>query len=85
MKEYFSFKSEMSELEKKINATGVAEKLKSFNQRLEDANSRIEKNSGEHHRLKNDVARTANLIESLRNDIEASIMNIFNEEVKIGI
>src|SRR3989338_7933686 len=85
VKKYFSFKNEMKGIEDRINATKVAEKLRDFNQKLEDTNSRIEKDSVECDRLKRDVARTSSLIESLKSEIEGSIAEIFNEDVRISV
>ena len=83
VKKYFSFRSEMEELENSINATGVAEKFKNFNKQLEDANLRIEKNGQEFEKLRNDAARLNEAITSLTNEIESYLSNIFNEEIKI--
>ncbi|MBI2652886.1 hypothetical protein HYX00_05455, partial [Candidatus Woesearchaeota archaeon] len=65
LKKYFSFKAEIENLDNKIKATGVAEKLKNFNKQLEDINSSIEKNNEEFNSLKSDVAKITNSIESL--------------------
>ena len=85
LKKYSSFKSEIEELENKIKATGVAEKFRNFNKKLEGANSRIEKLNEEVNQLKNDVAKAKNSIASLTEEIENSIREMFNEEVKVVI
>lgn len=82
-KKYFSFKSEMEELENRINATGVAEKFRSFNRQLEDVNLRIEKNGQEFEKLKNEAAKLEDSITALNNEIENQLSSLFNEEIKI--
>lgn len=84
-KKYFSFKSEMGELDKRIDATGVAEKLRMLNKQLEEANIRIEKNNEEFSKLKNESAKAMASLESLKAEIENSAMEIFNEAVRIAI
>jgi hypothetical protein len=83
IKRYFSFKSEMEELDAKIKAAGVAEKFREFNKQLEDVNFRIEKNNEEFEKLKGDFGRLANSIENLKTEIENDIRNIFVEETSI--
>jgi len=83
MKKYFSFKSEIREIEEKIIATGVAEKLKNFNIKLEDINFKIEKSNEEFNRLKSDVSKVNNLIENLKEEIQSSVKQIFNEEIRV--
>ena len=82
---YFSFKTEIEEIENKIKITRVAEKLKSFNKKLEEANLRIEKNNEELNKLRNDVVKATNTIENLENEIENVVKEVFGEEVKIII
>ena len=84
-REYNSFKSEIEELDNKIKATGVAEKMKEFNNKLEEVNTGIEKNTEEYARLKEDVAKVGDLIENLKNEIQSSVRDIFNEEIKINV
>lgn len=83
VKRYFSFKSEMEEIEGKIKSTKVPEKFRDFNRQLEDVNLRIEKNNDEFEKLKNDYEKLAGSIESLKNEIEKNLRDIFNEEVKV--
>ncbi|MBI2660097.1 hypothetical protein HYX07_02955 [Candidatus Woesearchaeota archaeon] len=83
VKKYFSFKSEMEELENKIKLSGVAEKFRNFNRELEDANLRIEKNGQEFEKLKNDAARLDDAIAKLANEIESDLRNILNEEIRV--
>ena len=83
IKKYFSFKSEIEDLDSKIKATGVAHKLKNFNKNLEEVNFKIEKNNQEYNELKDDVVKTDNSILSLKNKIDNSIKNIFGEEIRI--
>ena len=85
LKKCFSFKAEMEDLENKIKATGVIEKLANFNKQLEEANLRIEKNNEEYDKLKNDVNKLINSIENLRNEIEDNVKENFGEEVKVVI
>ncbi|MEK6983660.1 MAG: hypothetical protein AABX33_03730 [Nanoarchaeota archaeon] len=85
IKKYLSFKKEMDEIENKIIATGVAEKLKSFNNQLEDVNLRIERNNDEYNRLKNDAERINVTIANLKRESEDYIQRIFGEEVKIMV
>jgi|GEM_PF-3282511 hypothetical protein len=84
VKKYFSFKSEMEELENRIKATGVAEKFRNFNKQLEDSNLRIEKNGQEFEKLGNDAARLNGAIAKLNDEIENGLGSIFNEEIKIA-
>ena len=83
VKRYFSFKSEMEEIEGRIKATRVPEKFRDFNRQLEDANFRIEKNNEEFEKLKSDFGRLANSIENLKAEIESDVRNIFVEEINI--
>ena len=85
LKKYFSFKSEIEELESRIKASGVAEKFRNFNKQLEEINFRIEKNNYEYERLKNDVVKLSNSITSLTSEIENSFKEIFGEEIKIVV
>ena len=85
LKKYFSFKAEMKEIDNKIKASGVPEKFKSFNKRLEDINLKIEKNNEESNRLKNEVVKISNAIINLTSEIENSVNNIFDEEIKVFI
>ncbi|MBI1935546.1 hypothetical protein HYS31_03820 [Candidatus Woesearchaeota archaeon] len=85
MKKYYSFKAENEELESKIKATGVAEQLKEFKQRLEESNFRIEKNSEELKKLGNDLDKLNNSIESIRSEIESSVKEVFEYEIKVVV
>ena len=85
LKKYFSLKAEMEDLENKIKATGVIEKLENFNKQLEEVNLRIEKNNEEYNKLENDVIKTTNSIENLRNEIGDSVKENFGEEIKVVI
>ena len=85
LKKHSSFKAEIEDLENKIKATGVAEKLRDFNKKLEDINFRIEKITEEYNKLKNDVVKFDNAIANLKSEIEGSIRNIFEEEVMVII
>ena len=85
LKKYFSFKAEMEETDRKIRLSGVPEKFRSFNKRLEDVNLRIEKNNEEAEKLKNDVIKMENSIANLKDDVENSVNDIFDEEVKVVI
>ena len=84
VKNHNSFRSEIEELDNKIKATGVNEKMKEFNRKLEETNLRIEKNSVEYGKLKEDLARIDNSIAKLKNDIEGSARNAFGEEIRIS-
>ncbi|MBI4452823.1 hypothetical protein HY637_05305 [Candidatus Woesearchaeota archaeon] len=83
-KRYFSFKSEIEEMDNKIKATKVADKMKEFNKKLEDSNSRIEKNALEYEKLKNEFEKVNNSIEGLKSEIQNSVREMFNEEVRIS-
>ena len=85
VKKYYSFKKEMEELDTKIKATGVAEKLKNFNNQLEVINIRIEKYTQEFNQVKNDIIKATSSITNLKSEIENSLKDIFNEEIKISI
>lgn len=85
LKKYLSFKEEIGEIDNKIKASGVAEKFRNFNKQLEEINSRIEKNSEEFAKLKEDVVKITASIENLKNEIEANIKEIFGEEVKVVV
>jgi len=82
---YFSFKSKIEELDNKIKASGIIEKLKDFNSKLEDINLKIEKINQEFNKLKDEAAKAANSIETMKSDIEATIKNIFGEEIKVVV
>ena len=84
VKSHNSFRSEIEELDNKIKATGVNEKMKEFNRKLEETNLRIEKNSVEYGKLKEDLARIDNSIAKLKNDIEGSARNAFGEDIRIS-
>lgn len=83
LKKYFSFKAEMDETDRKIRLSGVPEKFRNFNKRLEDINLKIEKNNEEVEKLKNDSVKLQNSIANLKVDVEGSVNNIFGEEVRI--
>lgn len=84
LEKYFSFKAEMENLDSKIKASRVQEKLKDFNKRLEEVNLRIEKNNDEYNRLKGNVSKLDNAIASMKNEIESSIKDIFGGEIRIA-
>ena len=87
LKGYFSFKSEMEELEHRIKSTRVTEKLRNLNKNLEEINIRIEKNSAEYERLKADVEKLSNAIPThlfnIKKDLEknfhAVLISAFNK------
>jgi len=83
LSEYSSFKEEIEELDKKLKASGVPEKFRSFSSNLEDANLRIEKSYAELEKMNNDFFKTLNQIENLKKQIEDDIMDIIGEEIKI--
>lgn len=80
---YFSFKSEMEEIERKIRLSGVPEKFRDFNRQLEETNLRVEKNSEEFEKMGNDVAKLESSIENLKNEIENEVKEAFGEDIKI--
>lgn len=82
LKKYFSFKAEIESIDARIRASGVAQKLKNYNKRLEEINLRIEKSNEEYAKLRNDSERLSESILTLKNDIENSAKNLFNEEIK---
>ena len=85
MKKYFSFKAEIEGIDSRIKSSGVAEKLKIYNNKLEDVNIRIDKNSEEYTKLKNDFEKLNDSILSFKNDVENSVKSLFGEEVKVVI
>lgn len=85
MKKYFSFRAEIEGIDSRIKSLGVAERLKDYNKKLEDVNIRIDKNSEEYAKLKNDFEKLNDSILSFKNDVENSVKNLFGEEVKVVI
>ena len=85
MKKYFSFKSEIEGIDGRIKSSGVADKLKIYNNKLEDVNIRIDKNNEEYAKLKNDFEKLNDSILSFKNDVENSVKSLFNEEVKVVV
>ncbi len=84
IKKYFSFKSEVEEIDHKMKLSGVTEKFRNFNRNLEKINISIEKFSEEYEKLKSDSLSMNRFIENVRSDIENSMKTIFNEEVKVS-
>ncbi|HLC59885.1 MAG TPA: hypothetical protein VJJ52_00475 [Candidatus Nanoarchaeia archaeon] len=85
MKKYLSFKAEIESIDGKIKSSGVSEKLKDYNKKLEDVNIRIDKDSEEYAKLKIDFEKLNESILRLKNDVENSVKNLFGEEVKVVI
>ena len=85
LKKYSSFKVEIEVIDGKIKASGVPERFRNFNGQLEDVNLKIEKNSQEFDRLKNEVIRIENTIAGLTSEIESSVKDIFGEGIKIAV
>ncbi|HLC61528.1 MAG TPA: hypothetical protein VJI52_00745 [Candidatus Nanoarchaeia archaeon] len=85
MKKYFSFKAEIEGIDSRIKSSRVAEKLKDYNNKLEEVNIRIDKNNEEYAKLKNDFEKLNETILTLKNDVENSVKNLFGEEVKVVI
>ena len=85
LKKYFSFRSEMEEIDGKIKATRVPEKFRDFNKKLEEINLMLEKINEEFGKLKNDSAKLNETITNLKNEIEKSIKDIFGEVLKVLI
>lgn len=85
LKKYYSFRSDIQELEDKIKRSGVSEKFRDFNRQLDEINFKIEKNNEEYERLKEDVVKLVSSIENLKKDIESSFRESFGEEVNIII
>ncbi len=85
MKKYFSFKAEIESIDSKMRSSGVAEKLKVYNNKLEEVNIRIDKNNEEYTKLKNDFEKINESILRSKNEVENSIKNLFGEEVKAVI
>ena len=48
-------------------------------------NLRTEKNSEEHEKLKDDLAKIDNSIANLKNNIENSVKNAFGEDIRIVV
>ncbi len=85
LKKYFSFKAEMEDIESKIKASGVQEKLRNFNKRLEDINLKIEKLSEEFNKLSEEGNKANNSITNLKAEIEKDVKDIFNLDMKITV
>jgi hypothetical protein len=85
VKKYNSFRSEIKEISNKMSTTGVSQKLRDYNSKLEEINLRIERNSTEFSRLKDDTAKMEKSIENIKNEIESSMKDVFGEEIKINI
>ena len=85
VKRYHSFRSEIEELDKKMEATGVNQKLRDFNKKLDDINLRIERNNEDYVRLKEDLSKIDNSVLSLKGEAEGSVRKIFGEEIKISV
>ena len=85
MKKYFSFKAEIEGIDSRIKSSRVAEKLKDYNNKLEEVNIRIDKNNEEYTKLKNDFEKLNDSILSFKNDVENSVKSLFGEEVKVVI
>ena len=85
LKNYYSFKEEIGQLDQKIKRTGVTEKFKEFNSKLESINSKIEKGNEGLNKLKNDSIKLNHAIASLTSEIENNFREIFDEEIKIII
>ncbi len=85
LKQYYSFKADVEDLDAKIAATRVAEKLKDFNKQLEETNLSIEKSNEERNRLFDDAAKIKNSIANLKEEIESSIKGIFGQDLSIVI
>ena len=83
LKKYSSFKTEMGDIDNKVRASGVSEKFRNFNKRLEEINLKIEKNNDEHNKLKDDVVKLNSTIANLISDIESDVRENFNEEIKV--
>ena len=85
MKKYFSFQAEIESIDSKIKSSGVAERLKDYNKKLEDVNIRIDKNNEEYTKLKSDSKKLNDCILTFKNDVENSVKNLFGEEIKAVI
>ena len=85
VRKYFSFKSEIEEIESRIKATNVPEKFRNFNKQLEDINLRIEKNNAEFEKLGNDVIKLNENIADLKNEVVNSVKEIFGEEIVVVV
>ncbi|MBI2557743.1 hypothetical protein HYW20_00320 [Candidatus Woesearchaeota archaeon] len=85
LKKYYSFKSEIQELEDKIKRSGVSDKFRDFNKQLESINFKIEKDNEEYKRLKEDVVKLTASIDSLKKEVEGSFKESFGEEVGIVV
>jgi hypothetical protein len=83
LKKFYSLKSEISELEIQINATGVSQKFKSFNRQLEELNLRIEKTTREFKRAGEDHDRITKSFSSLLEETSSGLRSIFGEEIRI--
>ena len=85
LKKYFSFRAEIEEIDNKIKASGVSERFRNFNKQLEEINFNIEKNSEEFSRLKNEFVKIQNSITNLKDEIESSVKEMFNDYIKVVV
>ena len=85
LKKYFSFKAEIEELDNRISNSAALAKLKNLNSKLEEINLKFEKRNEEFSRLQNEVAKADSMLEKSRNEIEASVKQLFNEEINISV
>ena len=83
LKDYYSFKEQMEEVEKKMKATNVAEKFRQFNKRLEDLNIKIEKLSEESKKLGSDFEKISKSINEEKEEIKSDAKGIFKEDLVI--
>ncbi len=83
LREYFSFREEIEEIDRKLKASGVPETFRNFSRQLEDANLRIEKCNAELEKLKGEFAKVTSQTENLKCRIEDELKNIIGEDLKI--
>jgi hypothetical protein len=81
----YSFKSEMKDIDNKIIASGVAEKFRSLNKQLENANLRMESISAELGRAKIDHEKASAAVDLMKKEIESSVNSMFKLEISIEL
>jgi len=85
LERYFSFRSEMKEIDHKILSSGVADRFRQLNNDLESANLRIERMNIEHGKMSIDSEKNFSNIESLKKEIESSVKSIFGVDLSVAM
>ena len=81
---HFALKDGLKEVEDRLNRSGVQQKFRELNLRLQDTNLRTEKLSKECNQSKSDALKMDEAMLTLKTDIEKSVKSLFNEEINIA-